>query len=124
LKFLARLRYERVAWSLGGLLLVSVTGLAFSYFGWFGVGLVGLVGLVITMQLALNRGHAMGGGYQGVDLRLYAKQLKEHDSHTRPTEKLAAKDAETKRTRVIKICNTAFIAMAAIGFGVIFLRFL
>ncbi|MFQ5775382.1 MAG: hypothetical protein ACE5GS_12750 [Kiloniellaceae bacterium] len=120
---LQQLRSETAAWVLGMVVVGVLALVAFSQVGWLGIGLVGLVGLLISVRLDLHGGRAVADishGSSGV--RMYARQLAEEESRSSPEQKMAAAEERAKRSRVLYLINTVWIAMIAFGFGLFFLH--
>jgi len=111
-------RSETIAWLLGAVSLAVLSAFAFSLIGWIGIGAVGLLGLFVTTNVALQAGHALA---DGDDARIYARQLEEaRKSQLSPEQKLAAEAIRAKRSKVLYLLNTIFVAMTILGFWMFF----
>lgn len=111
------LRSETIDWLLGAALLGGLSAVAYSLGGWVGIGTIGLLGLVTSTKIDLHGGHdGADGGYGGGVGPLYARQLEEvQKSQTSREQKMAAAAVQAKRSTVLSLLNTAFIAMTVLG---------
>lgn len=113
------LRSETTAWFLGAVVVCGLSAVAFSLVGWIGTGIIGLIGLVISANITLSSGNALAAGELGsADVSMYARQLDEaRRSQSSPEQKMAAMAAQARRSKVLYLINSVFIAITALGFG-------
>ncbi len=116
------LRSPKLAIVVGVFVVLIVSVNAYAYLGWLGIGFTGIMGLLISVRLDLHDGHAVADINHGIPAAsMYAKQIEEERSHSKPEERVATKEKKSKRSLLLFYINIFFVGLAAIGFGLFYL---